>query len=35
VVDLGTGVSHLDGGVSMLMTPGGRDPHPDDKPGVP
>jgi lipopolysaccharide export system protein LptA len=35
VVDLGTGASHIDGGVSVLMGAGGRAPNLDDKPGVP
>jgi lipopolysaccharide export system protein LptA len=34
VVDLGSGVSHMDGGVKMLVTPGGA-VRLDDKPGVP
>jgi lipopolysaccharide export system protein LptA len=35
VVDLGSGVSHIDGGVSALMGAGGRALNRDDKPGVP
>jgi lipopolysaccharide export system protein LptA len=35
VVDLGSGVSHMDGGVKMLVTPGGGAVRLDDKPGVP
>jgi lipopolysaccharide export system protein LptA len=35
VVDLGSGVSHIDGGVSMLVGAGGGAPSLDDKPGVP
>jgi lipopolysaccharide export system protein LptA len=34
VVDLGTGVSHIDGGVNMLVGAGGRALSLDDKPGV-
>jgi lipopolysaccharide export system protein LptA len=35
VVDLSTGVSRIDGGASMLMTPGKDATHADDKPGMP
>jgi lipopolysaccharide export system protein LptA len=35
VVDLGSGVSHMDGGVDMLVIPGGGAMHPDARPVVP
>jgi lipopolysaccharide export system protein LptA len=35
VVDLGTGVSRIEGGVFMLFAPGSDSMHLDNKPGVP